>query len=38
LKARCPLTVTMSPDDYKISGEDRLFQRYFTRLKLVLIF
>jgi hypothetical protein len=26
LKARCPLTVNINPDDYKLSGEERLFQ------------
>lgn len=26
LKARCPLTVNTNPEEYKLSGEDRLFQ------------
>ncbi|PSS20120.1 hypothetical protein M430DRAFT_34496 [Amorphotheca resinae ATCC 22711] len=26
LKARCPLTVAINPDDYRLSGEEELFQ------------
>lgn len=28
LKARCPLTVNTNPEEYKLAGEDRLFQGY----------
>lgn len=28
LKARCPLTVNVNPDDYRLTGEKRLFQGY----------
>jgi hypothetical protein len=28
LKARCPLTINVNPDDYKLAGEDRLFHGY----------
>jgi hypothetical protein len=34
LKARCPLTVNINPDDYKLSGEERLFQGWLPYLLL----
>jgi hypothetical protein len=28
LKARCPRTINVNPDDYRLAGEKRLFQGY----------
>jgi hypothetical protein len=28
LKAWCPLTLNTNPEEYKLAGEDRLFQAY----------
>ena len=28
LKARCPLTISVNPDDYRLAGEDKLFSAY----------
>jgi hypothetical protein len=31
LKARCPLTITGHPEDYKLTGEKLLFQGYYVQ-------
>jgi hypothetical protein len=35
LKARCPLTIACSPDDFALGGEKKWFQEYFYKSLLV---